>query len=107
MSAPSEALTKFWADLREKSRTRVEHPDLPNALKDVAGELVATLWTNAQVAAQESLTAYRAEAQEIAIQAKATAAAATADRDAERLAVRSLKRERSEGSSVGKEGVST
>src|SRR3546814_10049373 len=38
MSAPSEALTKFWADLREKSRTRVEHPDLPNALKDVAGE---------------------------------------------------------------------
>lgn len=93
MSAPSEALTKFWADLREKSRTRVEHPDLPDALKDVAGELVATLWTNAQVAAQESLTAYRAEAQEIVIQAKATAAAATADRDAERLAVQSLKRE--------------
>src|SRR3546814_17939626 len=56
MSAPSEALTKFWADLREKSRTRVEHPDLPTALKDVAVELVATLWTNAQVSAQESLT---------------------------------------------------
>jgi hypothetical protein len=93
MSAPSEALTKFWKDLREKSRSRVEHPDLPDGLKDVAGELVATLWTNAQVTAQESLTAYRAEAQEMVVQAKATAAAATASRDAERLAVQRVRNE--------------
>src|SRR3546814_585329 len=76
MSAPAEALSKFWEDLREKSRTRIEHPDLPDALKSVAGELVATLWTNAQAAAQESLTAYRAEAQEMVLQAKTDIATA-------------------------------
>ena len=93
MSAPSEALTKFWEDLREKSRTRIEHPDLPEELKSVAGELVATLWTNAQAAAQKSLTAYRAEAQEAILQAKAAVVAAEADRDAERLAVQDVRRE--------------
>src|SRR3546814_11527529 len=55
MSAPADALTKFWGDLREKSRTRIEHPDLPEVLKSVAGELMATLWTNAQAAAKASL----------------------------------------------------
>ncbi|PLC47916.1 ATPase [Pollutimonas subterranea] len=84
MSAPAEALSKFWEDLREKSRTRIEHPDLPDALKRVAGELVATLWTNAQAAAQESLTAYRVEAQEAVLQAKAAVTATEADRDATR-----------------------
>lgn len=93
MSAPAEALTKFWEDLREKSRTRIEHPDLPEALKSVAGELVATLWTNAQVAAQESLTAYRAEAQEMVLQAKAAIVATEAERDAERLTVQSVRSE--------------
>ncbi len=93
MSAPTEALRKFWSDLREKSRTRVEHPDLPEALKNMAGELVATLWTNAQATAQETLVSYRAEAQEMVLQAKATAVAATADRDAAQLAVQSLKNE--------------
>ncbi|WP_233582698.1 DNA-binding protein [Candidimonas sp. SYP-B2681] len=91
MSAPAEALTKFWADLREKSRTRVEHPDFPDALKEVAGELVATLWTTAQTAARESLTAYRAEAEEMVAKAKATVVAAEADRDAQRLSVNGSK----------------
>ncbi|CAM5378070.1 DNA-binding protein [Eoetvoesiella caeni] len=85
MSAPADALTKFWGDLREKSRTRVEHPDLPEVLKSAAGELMATLWTNAQAAAQESLAAYHAEAQERVLQAKAAVVAAEAERDAERL----------------------
>ncbi|NYT61026.1 DNA-binding protein [Alcaligenaceae bacterium] len=93
MSAPAEALNKFWGDLREKSRTRIEHPDLPEELKNLAGELVATLWTSAQAAAQESLAAHRAEAQEFVLQAKAMAAAAIADRDTERLAAQSLKSE--------------
>ncbi|MCI2811351.1 DNA-binding protein [Eoetvoesiella caeni] len=93
MSAPAEALNKFWGDLREKSRTRIEHPDLPEALKSVAGELVATLWTNAQAAAQESLTAYRAEAQEAVFQAKAAVVVAEAERDAERLTAQSVRSE--------------
>ncbi|GAB3552032.1 hypothetical protein GCM10027343_37040 [Noviherbaspirillum agri] len=29
MSAPAEALNKFWEDLRDKSRVRIEHRDLP------------------------------------------------------------------------------
>ena len=93
MSAPAEALTKFWGDLREKSRTRIEHPDLPEALKNVAGELIATLWTNAQAAAQESLTAYRAEAQEGVLQAKADLASMEAERDTAQSAVQSVKSE--------------
>jgi hypothetical protein len=32
MSAPSEALGKFWDMLWEKSRVRIEHPDLPDEL---------------------------------------------------------------------------
>src|SRR3546814_296960 len=39
MSAPADALTKFWGDLREKSRTRIEHPDLPEVLKSVRSEV--------------------------------------------------------------------
>ena len=32
MNAPAEALARFWATLREKSRVRIEHPDLPAEL---------------------------------------------------------------------------
>jgi hypothetical protein len=63
MSAPAEALARFWTDLREKSRVRIEHPDLPDALKGATGELVASLWLQAQESAQESLAVFRREAQ--------------------------------------------
>jgi chromosome segregation ATPase len=62
MSAPVEALGKFWADLREKSRVRIENPDLPEELKIAAGDVVGTLWAKAQSLAQETLTVLRAEA---------------------------------------------
>lgn len=78
MSAPAEALNKFWADLREKSRVRIEHPDLPDSLKTAAGELTATLWSSAQAAAAESLTALRSEAQAIVTESKAAVEAAQA-----------------------------
>lgn len=81
MSAPAEALAKFWSDLREKSRVRIEHPDLPDALRGVAGELVATLWTRAQASSQESLSAVRAQAEESALTLKAAVEAAEADRE--------------------------
>jgi hypothetical protein len=76
MSAPAEALTKFWSDLREKSRVRIEHPDLPDDLKTAAGELVVSLWSQAQTSAQNSLAIFRQEAQENvteSLQAVATA----------------------------------
>ncbi|MBC7957355.1 MAG: DNA-binding protein [Cytophagales bacterium] len=39
MSAPADALSRFWETLREKSRVRIEHPDLPAELRDAAGPL--------------------------------------------------------------------
>ena len=55
MSAPAEALTRFWATLREKSRVRIEHPDLPAELQFATGELAAALWTRAVGMAQDQL----------------------------------------------------
>ena len=63
MSAPAEALNRFWETLREKSRIRIERPDLPHPLRDAAGELVSALWQQAQDAAQESLSTLRSDAQ--------------------------------------------
>lgn len=63
MSAPAEALTRFWEELREKSRVRIEHPDLPDNLRDAAGELLGALWGQAQSAAQAGLQVFREQAQ--------------------------------------------
>ena len=76
MSAPAEALAKFWEDLREKSRVRIEHPDLPDTLKSAAGELVAALWTQAQSAAQDGLEIFRSEAQATVLEAQTAQASA-------------------------------
>ena len=64
MSAPTEALRAFWEDLRKKSRVRIEHPDLPESLKKTAGEMVATLWSHAQGAADQGLWSLREQATE-------------------------------------------
>ena len=82
MSAPAEALAKFWEDLREKSRVRIEHPDLPNTLKSAAGELVAALWTQAQSAAQEGLEIFRSEAKAAVLEAQTAQALAENERAA-------------------------
>lgn len=63
MSAPAEALNRFWENLREKSRVTIEQPDLPDPLKAAAGELVATLWQSAQAAAHEQFSLLQGEAQ--------------------------------------------
>jgi len=63
MSAPSEALAKFWENLRQKSRVRIESPDLPEDLRAAAGELTAALWTKAQACAQAGFENFRAQAQ--------------------------------------------
>lgn len=76
MSAPAAALAKFWEDLREKSRVRIEHPDLPDSLKSATGELVAALWTQALSAAQETLEVFRAEAQATVLEVRTAEALA-------------------------------
>ena len=78
MSAPAEALTKFWEDLREKSRVRIEHPDLPETLKTAAGELTAALWAQAQAAAQHTFEALHEQAQARVVTAQSALAAAEA-----------------------------
>lgn len=82
MSAPAEALARFWEDLREKSRVRIEHPDLPDTLKLAAGEMVASLWSQAQAAAQENLAGFRSEMQAAVAEALAAQASAESERTA-------------------------
>jgi hypothetical protein len=61
MSTPTAVLGEFWVELREKSRVRIDHPDLPADLQAAAGELVAALWTKSTTSAQGALDALRVE----------------------------------------------
>src|ERR1700692_1067211 len=81
MSAPADALTPFWATLRDKSRVRIEHPDLPAELQSATGELAAALWTRAVDTAQDQLATAQLEAQLAVADAQAGQAHAEAERD--------------------------
>jgi chromosome segregation ATPase len=63
MSTPTQVLGEFWVELREKSRLRIEHPDLPAELQAAAGELVARLWAKSATSAQAALEALRTDAE--------------------------------------------
>lgn len=63
MSAPADALTKFWEELRSKARVQIDHPDLPEALKVAAADAVQTLWGQATELARTELASLRVEAQ--------------------------------------------
>jgi chromosome segregation ATPase len=78
MGTPTQVLGEFWTELREKSRVRIEHPDLPADLGAAAGELVAALWTRATASAAESLEALRDEVENARAEAQ-LAVAATRD----------------------------
>ena len=86
MSAPTDALRAFWAELREKSRVRIEQPDLPESLKIAAGEMVSALWREARGAAEQQLESLQQEAAEMVRAAK------DAQQDAERQ-LQSVERE--------------
>src|SRR5882757_3243901 len=81
MNAPAEALARFWATLREKSRVRIEHPDLPAELQSATGDLAAKLWTRAVDMAQDQLATAQLEAQLAVADAQARQARAEAERD--------------------------
>jgi chromosome segregation ATPase len=57
MSVPSEALRRFWSDLRERARVDLQHADLPDQVKHSAGQLVGEIWSLARQAADESVAA--------------------------------------------------
>ncbi|MGF6919635.1 uncharacterized protein YbjQ (UPF0145 family) [Paraburkholderia sp. 40] len=63
MSTPAQRLGEFWVALREKSRVRMAHPDLPAELQAAAGELIAALRTKSTTSAHEALDALRADAE--------------------------------------------
>ena len=79
MSTPTAVLGEFWAELREKSRVRIEHPDLPADLQAAAGELVAALWNRSSADAAGALDALRAEVEAERVAAKAEVAAMQAE----------------------------
>jgi chromosome segregation ATPase len=54
MSAPAEALNKFWAELRSKSKLQLDHPDLPENLRNISGELISKIWVEARTLANET-----------------------------------------------------
>lgn len=54
--------------MREKIRVSIECPDLPEQLKESAGNLVASLWRQAQEAAQANFTAQLAEGNKNGVQ---------------------------------------
>ncbi|WP_175795760.1 DNA-binding protein [Burkholderia anthina] len=79
MSTPTAVLGEFWAELREKSRVRIEHPDLPADLRAAAGELVAALWSRSSIDAAAALDALRAEVEAERVAAKAEVAGLQAE----------------------------
>ncbi len=79
MSTPVAVLAAFWAELREKSRVRIEHADLPAELREVAGEMVAALWRRAAGAADDALQALRIDVEAARLAAEAAVAAVQAD----------------------------
>jgi signal transduction histidine kinase len=64
MGTPAQVLAEFWRDLRERSRVRIEHPELPEELRVVSGELVMQLWERAQREAGRSFEAREVMADE-------------------------------------------
>lgn len=76
MSAPTEALNKFWSTLRERSRVTVEHADLPDELQVAAGEMVAALWKSAQTRSWDALAELRVQSAAAVDVAKAAEALA-------------------------------
>uniref|UniRef100_A0A809EAV6 KfrA protein n=4 Tax=Ralstonia solanacearum TaxID=305 RepID=A0A809EAV6_RALSL len=86
MSTPTDVLNRFWQDLRDKTRVKIDHPELPDAMKQVAAEAVLTIWQAASSAATSELAALRAEARHQAHAAETARDQAAADSEAARQA---------------------
>jgi hypothetical protein len=82
MGTPADVLNRFWQDLRERTRVKIDHPDLPEALKQVAAEAVLTIWQAASEASGAELAALRAEARHEAHEAKLACDRAMAETEA-------------------------
>ncbi|WP_367395156.1 DNA-binding protein [Cupriavidus sp. Agwp_2] len=90
MGTPAEVLQAFWQELRGRTRVTIDHPDLPEALKDIAAGAVQTIWQAANEAATGELATLRAEARHAASAAEAERDAARAETAAAREEVAAL-----------------
>lgn len=81
MGTPAAVLKKFWEDLREKSRHRITHPDLPAELQEVAGGLVAAIWEKANNQAAQNLETFKSEAAQAIEESRQQVAAAIQERE--------------------------
>jgi hypothetical protein len=87
MSTPTQVLGQFWTELREKSRVRIDHPDLPTELQAAAGELVATLWTRSTASAQAALETLRTETEAEKVSAQNTVTSLQVELDRTEMAL--------------------
>lgn len=71
MGTPAEVLAQFWRDLRERTRVRIDRPDLPEELRETAGELVHALWVRAQDQAELACDVIRSDARQDVERARA------------------------------------
>lgn len=76
MSAPADALSRFWDELRSKARIEIDQPDLPDEVKESAAAAIAGIWRQASAAARDELAAVREQASAEADVAKAELATA-------------------------------
>lgn len=90
MGTPAEVLQAFWQELRGRTRVTIDHPDLPEALKDIAAGAVQTIWQAANEAATGELAMLRAEARHAASVAEAERDAARAETAAAREEVAAI-----------------
>jgi chromosome segregation ATPase len=86
MSTPADVLNRFWQDLRERTRVKIDHPDLPDVVRQVAAEAVLTIWHSATEASTAELATLRAEARHQAHEAEAMRDLAIADAEAQQQA---------------------
>ena len=61
MGTPAEVLQALWQELRGRTRVTIDHPDLPDALKDIAAGAVQTIWQAADEAASAEVAALHAD----------------------------------------------
>jgi DNA repair exonuclease SbcCD ATPase subunit len=54
IATPSQAVNHFWSELREKRSIDIEHPALPDSLREFASEALSTLWKGALEVARQN-----------------------------------------------------
>jgi hypothetical protein len=80
MSTPAQVLSD-WDELRDRTRVRIDQPELPEDLREAAGDLVLQLWGRAQRAAAEGLAARASEVERLMAQMRTEAELAQARAD--------------------------